>query len=205
MLLRLSKNSVKAQNFSKILTVRLMNIRRNKLTLVYLTVLVLAGCQTINTEHNWPENMPDRKLFVDSFLAKQGNVTVTKRRIEEHLIWIKRFYQGTIIYPNGWNRATLRFAATVNDIAAREDVERRMYELGIKISNEWAQDNRVRKIDNNAIAVWGEALRTAAKRSEQQQFIGKVELDVDALLSGKIKSKDINYERYYPEDDYDNF
>lgn len=84
-------------------------------------------------------------------------------------------------------------------------VERRMYDLGIDISVEWAQDNRFRNIDSSAIAVWGNALRTAAEKKEQLVFIGKIERDVAALLAKQLAAKDIVQERYYPVEDFDDF
>ena len=78
-------------------------------------------------------------------------------------------------------------------------------ELGIAICIEWAQNNGDRKIDSKAVAVWGNALRTAVERGEQQIFIDKIEQDVQALLNEDLELGEIVRERYYPPQDYDNF
>jgi len=77
--------------------------------------------------------------------------------------------------------------------------------LGIDIANEWAQDNVVRKINSSNVATWGSALRTSAETNDQSSFISDVERDVQLLLSGKLEPSEINYERYYPAEDYDDF
>ena len=77
-------------------------------------------------------------------------------------------------------------------------LKKRIHFLGIKIANEWAQSNRIRLIDNSAILAWGNGLRSAAERMEQEQYISKVEKDVDLLLNEAITTKDISFERYFP-------
>lgn len=94
---------------------------------------------------------------------------------------------------------------TVENQDDKNELMDRMRQLGITICVEWAQDNDKRLIDSAAIAVWGNALRTAAEMDEQLVFVGKVEQDVAALLNRSLTLQEIKRERYYPPEDYDNF
>lgn len=120
-------------------------------------------------------------------------------------MWIKRFYQGTILYPNGWNNATSQFLQTVESEDVKDMLRQRMRKLGTAISCEWAQDNHVRNIDSSNIAVWGSAMSEAASTNDHETFVSKVEKDVAELIAGKLQRNEIEYERYYPDTDYDNF
>lgn len=94
---------------------------------------------------------------------------------------------------------------SVEDEVNKTQLKSRMYQLGLNICIEWAQDNRFRNIDSAVIAVWGNALRTAAEQNEQLAFVDKIEADVDALLVKQLAAKDVVRERYYPVEDFDDF
>ena len=170
----------------------------NNCILILWTVLVLSACQTSNLLMDWPADVPDRQIFIDGYYTKRGISSASNTELNRHLGWIVKFYQGTLIYPTGWNNVSERFLASVNDDAARAMLKKRIHFLGIKIANEWAQSNRIRLIDNSAILAWGNGLRSAAERMEQEQYISKVEKDVDLLLNEAITTKDISFERYFP-------
>ena len=167
--------------------------------------LALAACQTIDTSQNWPLDLPDRQFFVDNYKKKRNLSEVSSQTVEAHLIWIKRFYQGTILYPNGWNDATKMFLETASSEQQKKALQERMHELGKHIACEWAQDNEIRKINSANVAVWGSALRHAAAINDHNAYISKVEKDVADLISGNIQRSEIAFERYYPDEDYDNF
>ncbi|MFT7525092.1 MAG: hypothetical protein ACI9LY_000224 [Arenicella sp.] len=165
---------------------------------------VIAGCTTTSTVNKWPRNLPDRSIFVDTFTQQKLSGTISST-LEPHLVWIKRFYLGSIIYPLGWNRMTQIMTDSVDQEVDKTKLKSRMYKLGLNICIEWAQDNRFRNIDSSMIAVWGNALRTAAEQNELLAFVDKIETDVDALLIKQLTAKDIVRERYYPVEDYDDF
>ncbi|RBP50890.1 hypothetical protein [Arenicella xantha] len=173
--------------------------------ILLFVAISLTGCQSFGTKQPWPAELPDKQLFIDAYLEKRNLETVAPDVIETHLSWIRRFYQGTLLYPNGWNQATQQFLATVKNSKTKREVRRRMRQLGIDIANEWAQDNHYRNIDNTNVAIWGSALREAAERSDHLNFITKVEADVAKLVAREIAPSQIQYERYYPEEDYGNF
>jgi hypothetical protein len=170
-----------------------------------LALLMLVGCSTLATKENWPADVPDRRIFVNAFLDNREIRAAEPEVIEAHLAWIVRFYHGTILYPNGWNRVSAQFIASIDKKKDKKKMAKRVRALGIMIANEWSQDNVVRRINSSHVATWGSALRTSAERADQSAYITKVENDVKALIDGSLEINEINYERYYPSEDYDNF
>lgn len=179
--------------------------RKIRFLIVITIALFTAACATSSSDQDWPSDLPKRKIFVDAYLENRGLNDAHAAALENHLIWIVRFYQGTVLYPNGWNRVSARFLASIDGIEAKQAMAERLTALGIRIANEWAQSNEVRLINSTNVATWGSALRTAAERDDQANFVTAVERDVQLLKDGSLKSSEIDYQRYYPEEDYDNF
>ena len=176
---------------------------QNAATIVML--LTLTACTTLASVQKWPSDLPERDIFVDEFLSDRQLRPSDADEIEAHLIWIVRFYQGTILYPNGWTRASERFVASIKKQRHKRKMSARLRSLGILIANEWAKDNDVRRINNTSVAIWGSALRTSAARDDQFNYISKVERDVEELIAGTLLPTEISYQRYYPSEDYDDF
>jgi hypothetical protein len=175
-----------------------------KVSIVSL-LLLISGCNTLSPGRQWPDSLPERKIFVDKFLSNRNIEFGSASKIETHLTWIIRFYQGTVLYPSGWNSISERFLASINNTTEKKKMTSRLRSLGILIANEWAQDNKVRRINNSNVAVWGSALRTSAERNDQSDYVDRVEHDVKALINGSLLSDSISYARYYPEEDFDDF
>lgn len=175
-----------------------------KLLLILMIITAVSGCSTISAMKKWPEEMPAKSIFVEAY-NEQKAAGSNNNSLQNHLLWVKRYYLGSVIYPLGWNRMTEMLTDTLENINEKEEIRRRMYTLGVTICLEWAKNNDVRKIDSAAIATWGNALQTATELREQSVFISKVENDVQALLDGDLDRKQIERERYYPPEDYDNF
>ena len=173
-----------------------------------VTILIFASltaCKTLVSSPNWPDDVPDRQIFVDKYLSNRDIKSASSDEIEAHLVWIVRFYKGTVLYPNGWNRISERFLDSIESPKDSQEMSLRLKSLGISIANEWAQDNGIRRINSSNVSVWGSALRTSAERDDQINYVSKVEADVDALINGTLKSNEINYERYYQAEDFDDF
>lgn len=168
-------------------------------------ILGLNACTSYRLDDPWPADIPDRQLFVDGYLQKRGLNSATEAQLSNHLKWIKRFYQGTPIYPNGWLNASERYLASMTAAEERAQVDRRLKSLGVQIANEWAQDNEIRLINSTNIATWASAMRTAAEQGEHLSFLDKVEKDVQALINQKITARDIVYENYFVEESFDDF
>lgn len=177
----------------------------HRLLVSSILLLALTACQSYKLEQEWPPQMPDQELFIAGYLEKRNLDSVSESEIAYHLGWVKKFYQGTTLYPNGWLRASSRYIESIKDPKIRSDVSERMMYLGVEIANEWAQENGVRKINSTNIASWGSAMKTAALRGEQLDFLDKVEKDVQSLINSKILSNDIGYDRYFVEESFDDF
>ena len=171
--------------------------------LTFLTFLLVSACQTTDLSQDWPKELPPKQTFEQAYLEKRNFESASPEVLQAHLQWIIKFYKGTAIYPNGWLRVTDRFLASLDDPGAAESLRKRMKSLGIEIANEWARDNDVRLINSRNMLTWGNALKTAATRQEHEQFISKIEIDVQSLLSKQLIARDISYQRYYPSNDFD--
>jgi hypothetical protein len=171
---------------------------------LFCVFLLTSGCLSKTSLADWPTNLPPRSVFVETF-QQQATAGTNSNSLQNHLFWVKRYYQGSIIYPLGWNRMTEMLLATLSDESQKSQIRSRMNSLGMTIVIEWAQDNKYRAIDSSTVAVWGNALRTASQLGEQQRFIAKVEQDVEALIAGELHKKRITRERYYPPEDFDDF
>lgn len=176
-----------------------------KRLILIVLALFLSACQTLDTSKDWPNDVPDRKLFVDDYLQKRGLKKADPQKLNAHLGWIVRFFQGTVIYPNGWNRASEMLLASIEDPDTEQLANQKINDLGIRIAMEWAQDNGIRKINSTNIATWGSALRRSAEVNDQIEFLNKIDNDVEGLISGKLNFNDITYERYYQDEDFDSF
>ena len=174
------------------------------LVLLSMVLLVASGCQTIDTTNNWPSDLPDRQLFVDTHNESiaAGEKTI---KLESHLVWIKQFYRGTVLYPQGWNKISKLVLESLNSQTEMDNLKPRLYDLGLAISREWAKDNSVRKISSANMLVWVGGLRTSTKEGTQVSFISQVEQDVEALINGDLSSSDIKSARYHEPEDFDDF
>ncbi len=182
----------------------LFNMLKIKQLFTYILCGALIACATVDSSRSWPENIPSRAFFVDIY-HQTTDPNPSMAMLERHLTWIKRFYQGSMLYPLGWNRMTELLVASMPGQQDKQEAAERLYNLGKRISVEWAQDNHVRNIDSSNVATWGNALKTSAERMEQIEFIGRVEQDVEDLIARRLDPSEITRERYYPPDDYDNF
>ena len=178
-----------------------------KAQLLLLCLGCLSACTTLTVDSPWPSDLPDRKHFIGVATARlDANHPKFEQQLNSYLTWIKRFYHGSAIYPVGWHNMQAQVVESLQIESEQAEASLRLTQLGQTIATEWAHDNSISRISSSNIAAWGSALRTAAERGEQLAFIGVVEQDVDALLTGKLKKEDISSsERYYPIEDFDNF
>jgi len=146
----------------------------------------------------------ERDFFVQDHVKKKG-YQPTPQALNNHLIWIKRFYFGWSLAPTGWLKMTERLVTSLAPDIDTQKIEGTLYTLGKEISAEWAQENGVRHINTAHISIWGNALKKSVKLNRQVEILEKIEYDVYALLAGKIHPKVINSERYLAADDYNDF
>jgi len=181
------------------------SIWKSKHIITAFLLTLLSACQTYQLNDPWPERIPSRDIFIQSYLDKKNITHASDSQLGTHLTWIKRFYQGTTLYPNGWLDASDRYLESIASLEQREAIAPKLVDLGVQISTEWAQDNDIRLINSTNIATWADAMRTAAERGEQSIFLEKVERDVQDLLNKNLESRDIKYERYFEEESFDDF
>lgn len=183
---------------------KLSRLELSRLGSIVIFLTLLSACQTLDSKHTWPSDIPDRQLFVSAY-EQQTGLPGNGPALEKHLVWVKRFYKGSVIYPIGWNKMTEMLLQSLKEGTDFPDAEQRLEVLGKRICIEWAQENHIAKIRSANIAVWGTALRKAVKNKQQKLLIEKVEDDVEALISGQLNTKEISLERYYETEDYDDF
>jgi len=96
--------------------------------------------------------------------------------------WLRSFYRGSILIK-GWNdRMKELLSGLKPEDKAR--VSDPLEALGAKIGPEWARDNRVRKIDNDQLRVWGESLLSAKKQGPDYLMaeIEKIDAEANRIL-----------------------
>jgi len=176
-----------------------------KILIVCLISISLSACSTIKKDNDWPTNIPSRKIFVDAYHHQVSKGTNTSN-LNTHLTWVKRFYRGLSIYP-GWNDMTELVLESLADepIKIQNNTAQRLSDLGKKICIEWAQSNDSRNIDSANINTWGVALRKSVKQKQIFSFLTQVEKDVDDLIARELDIRSITSDRYYPDEDYDDF
>lgn len=163
-----------------------------KLKLISLTLLLLCSCVSQNPG-SWPETIPQQEFFVDAYSADPVNRD--RQTQQEYLGWIRSFYQGSLVYQNGWLEVEAAVLASVQ-IEGRDHLDSQLTELGVAIASEWAKHNDVRRIDSRMLGLWGSVLQLAANFQQQRQSIEVINDDVDALLTGSIGQSDIQDARY---------
>ena len=165
--------------------------------LAVLSVFLLSSCSILKQDA-WPEGAPSQTYYTD-YYAESLNVHPYQSE-EDYLMWIGRFYEGFNILP-GWQDITGKVLEEVSP-EETEAMDSRMFELGKKISQEWAKDNRVRLINSKMANIWRDTFLESIELNDLMNFVSMLETDVDALLAGNLDSEEIYFERYY-EDSFD--
>ena len=176
---------------------------------IFFYCIFLSACTTTSSKKSasdWPSDVPQKAIFMDAY-EKQVAEGTNDSSLKAHLVWVKRFYRGTVLYPIGWNNMTEMVMESLTDSSPKEqdEIRKRLGLLGEKICIEWTQANRARNIDSSNIITWANAMRTSVKQDSVFSFIEKVESDVDQLVSHTIDKGVINRNRYYPPENFDDF
>lgn len=175
----------------------------NKTFLILLLSCVLMGCQTNQSYKRWPADLPPKKVFTVGLAERLEVNKASRDQVNYHLHWIARFYQGTTLYPTGWLSMSAQCLTSVTNLKRRKKIANTLEKLGIRIANEWALENGVRRINNTHMAIWAGALETAAERNDQESYLAKVSADVAGLIEQTLRADDVTYERYYEDIEYE--
>ena len=79
-------------------------------------------------------------------------------------------------------------------------VMERLYHLGGRIGSEWAKTNEVRLLNTRNAAIWRDALIESISQDDLDNYITRVENDVESILMGELDEEAIHFERYYIDD-----
>lgn len=165
-----------------------------KLAFAIAIIFTLSSCATLQTEENWPKDIPPLSYFENYYEQDKAHQEVAP--LSRYLLWVKRFYYGSFIYSRGWKQATQETVATIEGEQQKQLVEYQMSVIGDLIAPEWAKDSDYRAINTRHILVWGEALRLSVANNQQRAVIDKVHIDVIDLLAGRIQPEVIEKTRY---------
>lgn len=172
------------------------------LVLAIALMASLTACIHTPSIDGWSDDMPPKQYFSAYF--KQDPKHAEYQTETNYLGWIRVYYQGNLIRPKGWLETVDEVAAT-QPVQHQQVVHDEMMALGKLISAEWALDDNVRLLNTRNLQAWGEAVKEAINRDELRELIVFIRNDVNALLSGEISRDDIDYERYFADDDDDFF
>lgn len=171
--------------------------------LMLVSSLFACTTQKLARDENWPETMPPRAFFVQTYEADEIN-----RRIQteqEYMTWIVRFYNGWELYGRGWTKMSNELLAQIDDPAEVDTIKYKIDRIGRLVSAEWAKKSDTRTIYLRHVSIWGNALLESLDRDQALELVIKVNQDVDDLLAHKIKPAVITAERYFPVNEDDPF
>lgn len=111
-------------------------------------------------------------------------------------MWVERFYHGWEPF-RGWLHASDELISTLKSPSEQKLARDKSFAMGKIASAEWALENSKRKINNQHLSIWGNALLDSIDRREQLLILAKMLADVKSLMDGNLLPVDINNDRYY--------
>lgn len=145
----------------------------------------------------WPAHLPPVQEFQAAHSADTENAAVQTE--DEYLKWVKRFYLGWALYPNGWEWLTETVLRETPDYQQRLELKQKMADIGQRIGAEWSKDSRHRYINTSHLMTWGNAVKMAIKKGRQIELANRISVDVDALLSNTLNPASVDLDRYFPD------
>jgi hypothetical protein len=166
---------------------------------VLIMLLLMTGCATSDVDLQWPEGAYPRSYFEAAFQEDEAAREYQTR--DNYLLWVTRFYNGYSLAP-GWLNLTAQVMARLEPQGAQRqaEVRERLYHLGGRIGSEWAKSNEVRVLDTRNAAVWRDALIESINQNDLDNYMTRVENDVESMFAGELGREDIYFERYYVDD-----
>ena len=159
----------------------------------------LDACSALlpDPQQVWPDGIPPVSYYVGVYEKDPENQAL--QSLKDYLYWIEGFYEGTVLYPRGWSDLV---ADQLSQSSGEEsaDRSRQLYRLGRDISTDWARHNRVRRIDNRHLAVWGAAAGRAIDEDNVDETLQRIAADVKLLLSGELQPDAVTAARYHEQE-----
>ncbi|RWX51520.1 hypothetical protein VU01_11223 [Candidatus Electrothrix marina] len=86
---------------------------------------------------------------------------------EDEKEWFTTFQEGTF-YVQGWKEITSKILEKIQQENKKEELQRSLNYLGIRIGCEWSKNNDVRKIDTDMLEQWGTELQKIAEEKPEK-------------------------------------
>ncbi len=170
-----------------------------------LLCVMLGGCAGLQRDFvkNWPENLPPANYFVSSY--ERDAVNQEHQALHEYMYWVRKFYEGTALYPRGWSDITDDILDATQDPAGRQRIARRLSVLGRDIAAEWSKDSGISLVKNHNLATWSIAASRAVAEGDVEETLDRIGDDLAQLLNRELTADAITAERYHAPDPDDIF
>ena len=90
-----------------------------------------------------------------------------KQLSEDEKEWFTTFQEGTF-YVQGWKQITSSILEKIQLKNKKEELQRSLNQLGIRIGCEWSKKNDIRKIDSDMLEKWGSDLQKTAEENPDE-------------------------------------
>jgi len=167
--------------------------------ILVVSFFMISSCSLFQPFRDWPGQLPEQDYFVDYYQHNTGNQIYQDQA--SYLNWVRVFYLGNPVSP-GWLQLTkeLLYEAPLNK---QQEYIEFMALLGQRIAAEWALSNQVRLIDSRSASVWRDALIEAVTIGDLENYMKRFESDVNAILVGSLSKEEIEFSRYYEEENFE--
>lgn len=176
--------------------------RRLLIALLCLFVSACAGLRE-ETAETWPSELPPLEFFANAYASDAVNRAEQSR--EEYLKWVRSFYEGTALYPRGWNDVSADILEQTGNPELIPGRAEQLFRLGRDIAAEWSKDSSLSIVQSRHLAVWGVAAGRAVDESNVEETLEMISQDLDLLLSKKLAPDAITAGRYHAQDPDDWF
>lgn len=167
-------------------------------------ISLLSACSSLrDSSSEWPEGLPPARFFISAY--EKDTTNHQHQSLQQYLYWVRRFYEGTTLYPNGWNDLTADVLSQAPDPELAAQRKQKLYQLGLAIAAEWSKASVVNRVESPHLAVWGVAAGRAVEEDNVDETLQKISEDVQKLLSLELPPNTITEDRYHPEDPDDEF
>lgn len=167
-------------------------------TLLLSIFLTACSSHRYVADDSWPKDMPPKSIFVEAYESDTHNKSIQTQ--DEYMLWIVRFYKGWELYRRGWLSMTDELMSQISNPSEAEEIEERIYRVGVKMSSEWAKKSDTRTIYLRHVYVWGNALLESIEQNNCLELVTRVEQDIDDLIARKIDKTAITADRYFAVD-----
>jgi len=161
-------------------------LRLGPATLVMLTLGLAGTCGAtgvaIQSVGPYYPIEADFRATYDADLGNQG-----AQSFDDYYTWVKRFYDGYLLYPS-WIALEKRAIAAI--VPARQArAARGLDTIGFLTAAEWAKDNDHHRIKKEDLPGWGNRINDAAQKDSGSgstlfPVIDQVSLDIRAKIQG---------------------